>query len=134
MINRHLILPAKNHQPEVGHTYPMSDVVDLLARAAGGVGPGWGAETEDLNCTLLRWKAGHQIAPHVNQEVDVIMVVLEGSGVVSVDGVERQISRGWVAVIPKGAERSVTCSTEMVYLNIHKRRPKLQVGIRRGDR
>jgi hypothetical protein len=42
-------------------------------------GPIWGAESQDLNATLLTWRAGSGSPEHVNAERDVLVVVLDGS-------------------------------------------------------
>jgi mannose-6-phosphate isomerase-like protein (cupin superfamily) len=100
---------------------------DSAARANEGLtGPVWATETEDLDCTLLQWNAGHQIAPHVNDEVDVVMTVLQGSGTIEIDGVKTLLKAGVIVVIPKGTRRSIDAeSTPLVYLNVHKRRRRL---------
>lgn len=41
-------------------------------------GPVWGAESEDLNATLLVWPARDGPPEHVNDEGDVLLVVLDG--------------------------------------------------------
>ena len=100
---------------------------DSATKATEGfTGPIWAAETEDLDCTLLQWNEGHQIASHLNDEVDVVMSVLQGNGSVVVDGVRTLLKPGVIVVIPKGAHRSITAeSTPFVYLNVHKRRRRL---------
>jgi mannose-6-phosphate isomerase-like protein (cupin superfamily) len=102
--------------------------VDLLAMAEGlaAGGPAWGHESEDLDCTLLHWEQGRGVAEHVNDEVDVVMVVLEGEGEVTVDGIARGLRPGHALMIPKGLRRSVSATSDhLTYLNVHKRRRKL---------
>ena len=60
------------------------EAIDLLA--LHGVGAAWGLASHDLNATLLVWPADHQVPEHVNADLDVLVVVLEGSGVAVVDG------------------------------------------------
>ncbi len=89
----------------------------------GSQGAIWGTETEDLDATLVRWNPGSGVASHTNSEVDVIMVVLQGQAMVTVDGQSEQLHAGASLVIPKGVARQVTAGTEsLTYLNIHKRR------------
>lgn len=86
----------------------------------------FGREMEDLDATLLAWPQGHEIQAHVNAEVDVVTVVLSGSGVAQIDGAERALTAGSVLLIPKGAERSIrSTSDDFRYLNVHKRRKRL---------
>ncbi len=100
-----------------------------LVESATGSGPAWGTECEDLNMTLLTWKAGESVQAHVNEEIDVVMVVVSGSGEASVSGEMHTLKPGDVLLIPKGAERSVrSLSDKFAYLNVHKRRKKLMPG------
>lgn len=105
-----------------------SEVLDLRSLRGASTGPQWGTATEDLNGTLLSWNEGDQIAAHVNSEVDVVMVVVAGEGILTIDGERHEVSEGMAAVIVKGAERAVLAqSTPFVYLNIHRKR-SLQLG------
>ena len=104
-----------------------SPVVDLLAPR--GRGPLWGTETEDLNATLLVWDEARGSGEHVNNDVDVLLVVLAGSATVVVDGVRRVVGGGGAVVIEKGRPRSVSAGPDGVrYLSIHRRRPPLRIG------
>ena len=92
----------------------------------GRTGPIWATETEDLDCTLLQWNEGHEIASHVNDEVDVVMTVLQGEGMIEIGGAKTILKQGVIVVIPKGAGRRITAeTTPLVYLNVHKRRRRL---------
>jgi len=105
-----------------------SNLLDLLASDLSS-GPLWSTETEDLDCTFVAWGEGQGIAMHRNAEVDVVMIVLSGSGVVTVDGENTDLSAGKVVVIPKNSERAVYASgSRLAYLNVHKRRRKLMPG------
>jgi len=93
-----------------------------------GEGPLWGLASTDLNATLLAWPPGHQVAEHVNDELDVLVVVLEGGGEVRVDGQEHFVSAGQALLIEKGAARSFTAGPEgLRYLSVHRRRGPLQI-------
>ena len=112
------------HAPVAGEQE--NPVVDL--RRAGR-GPLWGTATEDLNATLLAWRAGEGVAEHVNDERDVLLVVLAGSGTVVLDGVEHAVRAEHALVLPKRSRRSITAGDEGIrYLTIHLRRPALQLG------
>lgn len=85
-----------------------------------------GAESEDLDVTMLVWPAGKQIERHVNNEVDVAMVFIEGSAVVTVEAEEISVEAGQVVLVEKGRARSLTAGPEGVrYVTVHKRRRKL---------
>jgi quercetin dioxygenase-like cupin family protein/hemerythrin len=90
--------------------------------------------SEDLNVTSLAWKAGSGPPEHVNEERDVLVVVLDGSATLSIDGEERELARGETAIVDKGRRRRITAGRGGVrYLSIHRRRPPLQIG-RAADR
>jgi mannose-6-phosphate isomerase-like protein (cupin superfamily) len=98
-----------------------------------GNGPIWGAASDDLNATLLSWKAGSGPPEHVNEERDVLVVVLEGSAILRIDGKERQLERGEPVIVAKGEARKLTAGREgLLYLSVHRRRPPLQIGSARA--
>ena len=92
-------------------------------------GPEWGTETEDLNATVLRWEAGAGPPEHVNAERDVVLVVLEGTVTLELDGETRRLRPGEVAVVEKGCRRRLTAGPDGVrYVTVHRRRGGLQIG------
>jgi hemerythrin-like domain-containing protein/quercetin dioxygenase-like cupin family protein len=94
----------------------------------GGSGPVWGAESEELNATLLYWQAGEGPTEHVNVERDVLVVVLAGSVIVSTDEDEHELAAGEATIIGKGRRRKISAGPEGVrYLSVHRRRPPLQI-------
>ncbi len=98
--------------------------LDLLQ----GTGPLWGMASEDLNATLLGWKADEGVDEHSNPERDVLIVVLDGSALVIVDG-NRHLLHGHDALlVPKGARRRITAGADGArYLSVHLRRGPLQI-------
>lgn len=97
-------------------------LIDLQTAHAHS-GPQLGHESEDLNLTLLLWKAGEGVAPHVNDEVDVVLIVIDGEGEVTVGAEVFALSIGQALLIPKGCERAIRCLGERFsYLSVHRRR------------
>ena len=97
-------------------------VVDLTMHSTG-FGARWGTETNDLNATLVAWPLGSGVAEHINDEVDVIMVVISGEITVEVDAEAHHLVANNLLVIPKGTRRRVeVTSDKAVYLNVHRRR------------
>jgi quercetin dioxygenase-like cupin family protein len=93
-----------------------------------GTGPLWGITSSDLNATLLVWPAGHEVAEHTNNEVDVLVIVLEGGGVALIDGQQHSLSPGHALLIPKGSSRALEAgATGVRYLSVHRRRGPLQI-------
>jgi quercetin dioxygenase-like cupin family protein len=99
--------------------------VDLVA-AAGAAGPLWGMQSDDLNATLLAWPPGGGVAEHVNDHLEVLMVVLDGSARVTLDAEGHELAAGQLLLIPRGVARSVTAGPSGVrYLSVHRRRGPL---------
>jgi quercetin dioxygenase-like cupin family protein len=91
----------------------------------------WGAESEDLNATLLVWGAGEGPPEHVNDERDVLVFVVEGGATVAVDDEEHELAAGDPLIVDKGRRRRVTAGEGGVrYLSVHLRRPPLQIASR----
>lgn len=85
--------------------------------------------SEDLNANLVRFGLGQGVGEHVNDEVDVIIVGVSGSGVVEVDGEEHALGPGELVFVSRGARRSTrSVSEDFAYLTIHKRRGPLRIG------
>jgi quercetin dioxygenase-like cupin family protein len=93
-----------------------------------GRGPVWGAESEDLNATLLVWSAGDGPPEHVNDERDVLIFIVNGAATVTVDGQEHELAAADALIVEKGRRRRVTAAQGGVrYLSVHLRRPPLQI-------
>jgi quercetin dioxygenase-like cupin family protein len=91
-------------------------------------GPVWGAESEDLNATLLEWPPGDGPTEHVNDSRDVLYVVLEGSVTLTLDGKPRTLVAGEALIVEKGARRGLEAGERGVrYLTAHVRRGGLQI-------
>ena len=104
---------------------PTSFLVDLAAisQQATTSGPQWSFESTDLDLTVLTWRANQEIAPHVNDEVDVLLICLDGSGEVLVDETAHELTAGQAVLIAKGARRSFRClSAQWSYVSVHRRR------------
>lgn len=106
-------------------------VVEPDVDAAPGIGGVvWKLPHEgDLDGNLVRLAAGRSIEEHVNDEVDVLMVVRAGGGRLVVDGEPHELSATTLALVPRGASRSITAGDDgIAYLSIHRRREGLTIG------
>lgn len=106
------------------------DLDQIVGSATGREGAVWRLDgSGDLNANLVRFKGGGGVGEHVNDEVDVLLVGVAGSGTVSVDGEVYPVSNGTLIVVPRGAVRSTRAAPEgFSYLSIHRRRGPLQIG------
>lgn len=110
----------------------VGQVIDLAAladeaSAAGKAGALWSVSTADLNANVLRFAAGDGVPEHVNNEVDVLLVVVGGEGAVTLDGHELRVRAGQLMLVPKGARRAIRALgeelvEELVYVTAHRRR------------
>ena len=107
-------------------------VVDLSVVVGSG-GAIWSLpHGGDLDANLVRLDAGGEIDSHVNNDVDVLVIVQSGSAEFTVDGQARQLGTDHLALIPKGVRRSIVAGAGGVsYLSVHRRRSPL--GITRRD-
>jgi len=91
-------------------------------------GATWGAESDDLNATILEWPPGQGPPEHVNESRDVLLVCLDGEGTLSVDRAERPLRAGTAEIVPKGSRRLVSAGPRGIrYLTAHVRRGGLQI-------
>lgn len=92
----------------------------------------WGTATEDLNATILEWRAGTgPQGEHVNKERDVVVVVVSGSLELELDGEARMVAAGEVAVVEKGRRRRLRAGPDGVrYVTVHRKRPGLGISSR----
>jgi mannose-6-phosphate isomerase-like protein (cupin superfamily) len=107
-----------------------SERLDALLPAGPG-GPVWGTRSAELNATILSWPPEAGTPEHVNAERDVAVVVLDGSGELTVDGETQPLLPGEVTVIPKGTNRRIVAGPGGIrYATVHRRREGLQVRAR----
>lgn len=99
--------------------YTISD--DLASQ-----GPLFSLESDDLDCNFLRFDEGEGVPLHINAQVDVAGVVLEGEGFLQVDGQQYQLAEGDFFYVPKGTARKLrSAGGPFAYLTFHARRPCL---------
>jgi quercetin dioxygenase-like cupin family protein len=103
---------------------------DAVASAGERAGVIWTLDaSSDLNVNLVRFGSGEGVGEHLNDEVEVVVLGVSGSGIVTVDREEHALSAGMLVFIPKGSRRStVSASEDFAYLTVHRRRRPLQIG------
>lgn len=88
--------------------------------------------SDDLNVNIMRLTGEEGIDEHVNREVDVLLVALDGEGLVIVNGIHAPLAAGAAVIIPKGAARSIRCAgTRFAYLTCHGQRRGMMPTVRR---
>ena len=97
-----------------------------LLAVAGHDGPIWSSSGEQLNINLIRLSGGAAIGAHINVELDVTIVVVEGDGLLTLDGTERRVHAGEIVVIPRGVPRAIASADGVfAYVTWHRRRAAL---------
>lgn len=112
------------------------DLLEACRAAASPSGPQWSHESEDLDVTLLSWANNRRVEPHVNEEVDVVWIGVEGAGVATINSEAHELRPGVALLIPKGCERAVESASEQrfSYLSVHRRRRGLRPTLGWGGR
>ena len=136
LLESHVRLEERRLFPLIEMLLPEETLIALADTGAPeDSGPVWGTESEELNATLLYWRAGEGPAEHVNDERDVLVVVLAGSAIVRTEEEERELAAGETMIIAKGRRRKISAGREGVrYLSVHRRRPPLQIARAPGRR
>lgn len=105
----------------------VADLGPLLA--ASGDGVHWTLEPDgDLNANLVRLDPGRSIDEHGNDEVDVLLVVLAGTGHLLVGTQTVALAAHVLTLVPKGERRSIHAGADgLSYLTVHRRRGGLAI-------
>jgi quercetin dioxygenase-like cupin family protein len=107
--------------------------VDLLGPT--GAGPLWAMDSTELNATLLAWEPGHEVTEDTPGELDVLIVVLEGTGMARIDEQEHALVAGSLLLVEKGSTRVIRAGPDgLRYLSVHRRRGPLQISGIGSDR
>ncbi|OEJ28472.1 hypothetical protein AS594_32300 [Streptomyces agglomeratus] len=116
------------------HSPSAAAVTDLDAEMAGAPAGAAGAlwrltgAQRGLDANLVRLGPGGVIAEHTEPTLDVLMIVVQGSGRVTTGEETRPLTLHSAAWLAKGSRRSLTAGPDgMTYLTVHTRRPGLGV-------
>jgi quercetin dioxygenase-like cupin family protein len=109
------------------------EAVDAGAVDVSGDGVQWAlAGSDDLNANLVALGPDGEIGEHVNDAVDVLVVVLAGAGSMTVEDDRHPLAAGGVVLVPRGARRRIDAGDDgLRYLTVHRRRGPLAIGPRR---
>ncbi len=109
------------------------DAVDLGdLDESGGSGAVWSLpHGGDLDANAVWLRAGDEIDEHVNDDVDVLVVVWRGAGALTADGRTTALRPGVVVQVPRGARRVIRAGADGVtYLSVHRWRNGLTISRR----
>lgn len=110
-------------------------VVDLGQVSGRGSGAVWSLpHGGDLDANLVRLEPGGGIGAHVNNDVEVLMFVQSGTGLLIIGDERIDLASDHLALIPKGERRAVTAGPAgITYLSVHRRRSPLGIANPRKD-
>lgn len=120
----HLQNDGTDGEPDTGGL-----VVDLGSAVVGSGGAIWSLpHGGDLDANLIRLDPDATIGEHLNNDVDVLILIQSGTGEITVNGTTHQVGSDHLALIPRTASRSVKAGTEgITYLSVHRRRGPLTI-------
>ncbi|UQS25053.1 hypothetical protein L1857_20665 [Amycolatopsis thermalba] len=118
-------------------TIPSETVPANLTRiaAAGEDAPGvlWRLREEgrQLDANLVHLPAGERIGTHTEPDLDVLLVVVTGTGTVTTGEDAVDAGPGSLVWLAHGQARAVEAGPGgLSYLTVHRRRPGLRIGLR----
>lgn len=103
----------------------VAQVGELPINGRSGVLAGF--VSEQLNANFVMLEHGEAMAAHTNDEVDVVIVVQSGEGVLTIDDELHRITVDSLAIVPRGTSREIVANGRLLYFTIHQRREGLTV-------
>lgn len=86
------------------------------------------APERELDSNLIRLLAGESIPAHVGAEVDTLIHVVRGAGVLLTEDGEEPLRAGDVALLPRRTVRGFRAGQDgLEYLTVHRRRQSLRL-------
>lgn len=81
-----------------------------------------------LDANLIHLPRGQRVATHAEPDLDVLLLVLAGDGVLGSADETIQLTSGTMLWLPRGSSRSLAAGDDgMSYLTVHRRRPGMQI-------
>ncbi|MEJ6542135.1 cupin domain-containing protein [Brachybacterium paraconglomeratum] len=82
----------------------------------------------ELDSNLIRLPAGEEIPAHIGAEVDTLVHVVRGEGVLTTEDGEEPLRAGDVALLPRRTVRGFRAGEDgLEYLTVHRRRQSLTI-------
>lgn len=119
--------------PEEGDNVPrvLYDMQPLIAAnrpASTGVAWRLAEPGRQLDANVLNLPAGTRIDTHTEPDLDVLVVVIAGSGTMTTDDGPLPLTPGSVVWLPHGSTRALAAGSDgLSYLTAHRRRQGMQI-------
>lgn len=111
----------------------LCDAHATLADTAVPAGVLWRLTETDrqLDANLVRLAPGEDVGTHAESALDVLLVVIAGTGMLTTGDGALALTEGAVTWLPKGSTRAIAAGAHgLAYLTVHRRRPGLRIGSR----
>ncbi|MDX2377859.1 cupin domain-containing protein [Microbacterium sp. LRZ72] len=106
---------------------------DVHADAAGSVWQLTPAQ-RDLDSNVIVLPPGDEIRRHVGPDLDVLVLVLDGSGTLETEGDTLALQPGAIVWLPRRSQRRfIAGDGGLRYFSVHQRKPGLGITKRPGD-
>jgi hypothetical protein len=108
----------------------LCDVRSLTGELPQSAGVLWKlAESgRQLDANLVRLPAGEHIGTHAEPDLDVLILVVTGDGVMDTPEGILPLAEGVLLWLPHGSTRSITAGRQgLAYVTVHRRRPGMQI-------
>ncbi|MGK4583970.1 cupin domain-containing protein [Kitasatospora sp. HPMI-4] len=81
-----------------------------------------------LDANLVRLPADGAVEEHMEPDLDVLLLVVEGSGTLYSEGRSQPLTPGALAWLPHGSRRALRASSAgLAWLTVHRRRPGMTI-------
>ncbi len=81
-----------------------------------------------LDANVLNLSGGQTIGTHAEPDLDVILVIVAGTGTMGTETGPLALVPGELVWLPRGSSRSLTAGTDgLAYLTVHRRRPGMKI-------
>ncbi|UXY31973.1 hypothetical protein [Streptomyces sp. HUAS TT20] len=127
--------PTTGQPDEAAVARLLCDVRALTGQLPESAGVLWKlAESgRQLDANLVRLSAGERIGTHAEPDLDVLVLIVTGDGVMDTPEGAQPLTEGGLLWLPHGSTRSITAGPGgLAYVTVHRRRPGMQIR-RRSD-
>ena len=81
-----------------------------------------------LDANLVHLPPGQHVGTHAEPDLDVLLLVVAGDGIIGTTGHTLQLAKGTILWLPHGSSRSLAAGDDgMSYLTVHRRRPGMRI-------
>ncbi|WP_410790623.1 cupin domain-containing protein [Kribbella sp. C-35] len=111
----------------------LADVHELTETSPVPSGARWtlAEPGRQLDANLIHLPAGQRVDTHTEPDLDVVLIVVAGCGIVGAPDGDQNIAEGNIVWLPRGSTRNLRAGDNgLSYMTVHRRRPGLQIKMR----